>query len=105
MDKEHQIDIGAQVEEVLPRLKRPPMYRVLILNDDFTPMDFVVHILTRFFAMNSDKATQVMLQVHTQGRAECGIYSRDIADTKVRQVNQYAQQNNHPLKCTMEKVD
>jgi len=81
------------------------MYRVLMLNDDFTPMDFVVHILTSVFAMDQEKATRVMLQVHTQGRAECGIYSRDIADTKVRQVNQYAQQNNHPLKCTMEKVE
>lgn len=81
------------------------MYRVLMLNDDFTPMDFVVHILTSFFAMDHEKATRVMLQVHTQGRAECGIYSRDIAETKVRQVNQYAQRNNHPLKCTLEKVE
>ncbi|HHS83323.1 MAG TPA: ATP-dependent Clp protease adapter ClpS [Gammaproteobacteria bacterium] len=85
-----------------PKLKRPPMYKVIILNDDYTPMDFVVMILERFFAMNREKATQIMLQVHTRGAGVCGIFSRDIAETKVAQVENYSQQHNHPLKCTME---
>ncbi len=105
MDREQLSEIDAQTEEVKPRLRRPPKYRVWMLNDDFTPMDFVIHILKYFFAMDEERATRVMLQVHTQGRAECGIFSRDIADTKARQVNLFAQQNHHPLKCTVEKVE
>ncbi len=85
-----------------PKLKRPPMYKVIILNDDYTPMDFVVMILERFFAMNREKATRIMLQVHTRGAGICGIFSRDIAETKVAQVENYSRQHNHPLKCTME---
>ncbi len=85
-----------------PKLKRPPMYKVIILNDDYTPMDFVVMILERFFAMNSEKATRIMLQVHTRGAGVCGIFSRDIAETKVAQVENYSRQHDHPLKCTME---
>ena len=87
-----------------PKLKRPPMYKVIILNDDYTPMDFVVMILERFFGMNREKATRIMLQVHTRGAGVCGIFSRDIAETKVAQVENYSRQHNHPLKCTMEVV-
>ncbi len=98
-------DQGVLTQKGRPSLKRPARYRVLLLNDDFTPMDFVVEILQRFFAMTLDKATRIMLQVHQQGRGECGIFTREIAETKVVQVNRYAQENEHPLKCTMEKVE
>ncbi len=90
------------VQKAKPKLKRPPLYKVLILNDDFTPMEFVVHILEYFFAMDREKAVRVMLQVHTQGNGVCGVYSREIAETKVSQVNDYARDNNHPLLCTMD---
>lgn len=90
------------VEEAKPKLKRPPLYKVVLLNDDFTPMEFVVHVLERFFAMPRDQATRIMLQVHTQGKGVCGIYAREIAETKVALVNGYARQNQHPLLCTME---
>ena len=78
------------------------MYKVVLLNDDYTPMEFVVHILEMFFGMNREKATRIMLNVHTQGKGICGIYPRDIAETKVAQVNEYSSRNEHPLKCTME---
>jgi len=90
------------VEEAKPKLKRPPMYKVLLLNDDYTPMEFVVHILKAFFGMNREKATHIMLNVHTKGKGVCGLYPRDIAETKVAQVNEYSRQNDHPLLCTME---
>ena len=88
--------------ESLTALKLPKKYKVLLLNDDYTPMDFVVDVLKRFFYMNGDVATQVMLQVHFQGRGVCGIYTRDIAETKVVLVNDYARVNQHPLLCSME---
>jgi ATP-dependent Clp protease adaptor protein ClpS len=88
-----------------PALKRPPMYKVLLMNDDYTPMEFVVHVLERFFTMDREKATQIMLVVHTQGRAVVGIFPRDIAETKSEQVNQYAQENDHPLLSTVEMTD
>ena len=88
-----------------PKLKRPPMYKVLLLNDDYTPMEFVVHILEKFFAMNREKATQIMLKVHTEGAATVGIFPRDIAETKSEQVNLYSQENNHPLMSTIEMTD
>lgn len=81
------------------------MYKVLLLNDDYTPMEFVVHILEKFFAMNREKATQIMLTVHTQGAATVGIFTRDVAETKSEQVNLYAQENNHPLMSTIEMTD
>jgi len=96
-------DDGIAVEEAKPKLKRPPKYKVLLLNDDYTPMEFVVHILEDFFNMNREKATQVMLNVHTKGMGVCGVYSRDIAETKVELVNTYARESQHPLKCTMEE--
>ena len=102
-DKEERIDDGdLAVKEAKPKLEKPKMYKVLILNDDFTPMDFVVMVLEQFFNMGIDKATQVMLNVHTKGVGVCGIYSREIAETKVDQVNQFSQSYQHPLMCTME---
>lgn len=88
--------------EVLPALKEPKRYRVVLLNDDYTPMDFVVNILKHFFHFNEELAVQVMLQVHMQGRGVCGIFTRDVAETKVLLVNEYARSNEHPLLCNME---
>jgi len=85
-----------------PRLKRPPMYKVVMLNDDYTPMEFVVEALELFFYVNRERATQLMLQVHTKGKAICGVYTRDIAETKAAQVNQFARDNEHPLLCEIE---
>ncbi len=95
-------DGGLAVEEARPSLKKPPLYKVMLMNDDFTPMEFVVHILEHFFRMDRARATRIMLNVHTQGKGLCGTYIRGIAETKVAQVNEYARNNNHPLLCTME---
>ena len=95
---------GLSVQEGKPELKRPPMYKVLLLNDDFTPMEFVVLILENFFCMYREKATQIMLHVHTRGVGVCGVYTRDIAETKVSQVNDYSRSHQHPLMCTMEEA-
>jgi ATP-dependent Clp protease adaptor protein ClpS len=92
------------LQEAKPKLKRPPLYKVILLNDDYTPMDFVIHVLQKFFAMNHEKAMQIMLHVHTRGMGVCGIFNRDIAETKVAMVNQLSREHQHPLKCTMEKV-
>jgi len=97
-------DNDLAVKESSPKLKRPPMYQVILLNDDFTPMEFVVHILEKFFRMDREKATQIMFRVHTQGKGLCGTYVKEIAETKVAQVNEYSRVNNHPLLCTMETV-
>jgi ATP-dependent Clp protease adaptor protein ClpS len=98
-------DGGLAVLPAKPKLKRPPMYKVVLLNDDYTPMDFVVEILETFFSMSREKATHVMLTVHVHGRAVCGIYTRDIAETKAAQVNQYSRENQHPLLCEIEAVE
>ena len=98
-------DSGVAVESSKPELKRPPMYKVILMNDDYTPMEFVVHVLETFFGMNREKATQVMLTVHTRGSAVCGIFPRDVAETKSAQVNQYARENNHPLLSQVEMTD
>lgn len=90
------------LKETKPQLQRPPLYRVILLNDDFTPMDFVVEVLMEFFNMSEEKATQVMLQVHTQGVGVCGTYSKDVAETKVCMVNEYSREHHHPLMCSME---
>src|SRR5690606_33066982 len=87
---------GLAVQTEKPKLKRPPMYKVVMMNDDYTPMEFVVETLEIFFGMDREKATRVMLIVHTQGKATCGVYSRDVAETKAAQVNQYARDNEHP---------
>jgi len=91
-------------QKAKPELKRPPLYKVMLLNDDFTPMDFVVEILTDFFNMTRERATQVMLQVHTQGVGVCGTFSKDVAETKVHIVNEYSREHHHPLMCTMEEA-
>ena len=85
------------------KLAPPPLYTVLLLNDDFTPMDFVILVLTRFFSMDRERATQIMLKVHMEGRGVCGIYPRDVAATKVEQVTAFARDNQHPLACVMEE--
>lgn len=92
------------LQEAQPKVKRPPLYKVILLNDDFTPMDFVVFILMHFFGMNEEKATQVMLHVHTRGIGVCGVFTKDVAETKVQQVNAHARQHQHPLLCTMEEA-
>jgi ATP-dependent Clp protease adaptor protein ClpS len=97
-------DNGVIVEKARPKLKPPPLYKVILLNDDYTPMEFVVQVLEYFFGMSREKATQIMLHVHTRGRGVCGVYTRDIAETKVAQVNDYSRTHNHPLLCTMEEA-
>jgi len=92
------------VQEAEPELKQPPLYKVLLLNDDYTPMDFVVMVLETFFGMDREQATRIMLHVHTQGTGLCGVYTRDIAETKVAQVNDYSRSHQHPLLCTMEEA-
>jgi ATP-dependent Clp protease adaptor protein ClpS len=86
------------------KTKRPSMYSVILINDDFTPMDFVVEVLERFFNKTREQASQIMLQVHTEGSAICGIYPMDIAETKVSQVLTYAREQDHPLQCVMQEV-
>ena len=87
-----------------PKTKKPSMYRVLLLNDDYTPMEFVVHVLERHFNKDSQEATQIMLHVHQKGIGVCGVFPFEIAETKVMQVTDLARKNQHPLQCTMEKV-
>lgn len=101
----HDEDGGVAVAPAKPELKQPPMYKVVLLNDDYTPMEFVVEILTTFFSMGEEKATQVMLAVHTQGKGVCGVYTRDIAETKCVQVNQYSRECQHPLLCEIDRAD
>jgi ATP-dependent Clp protease adaptor protein ClpS len=86
-----------------PKAKKPNMYRVLLLNDDYTPMDFVIHVLQKFFAKTPDEATEIMLHVHRRGVGVCGIFTYEIAETKVMQVMEYARGQEQPLQCTMEK--
>jgi ATP-dependent Clp protease adaptor protein ClpS len=86
-----------------PKTKKPSMYKVLMLNDDYTPMEFVVHVLERFFGKNREEATRIMLHVHTRGVGICGVYTYEVAETKVTQVMDLARQNQHPLQCTIEK--
>lgn len=86
-----------------PKTQRPSMYKVLLLNDDYTPMEFVVHVLQRFFKMTAEQATEVMLHVHQKGVGVCGVFTFEIAETKVNQVLGYAQKHEHPLQCTLEK--
>jgi len=91
------------VEEAKPKVKRPPLFRVVLINDDYTPMEFVVDILESVFGMERTRATQVMLEVHTKGKGICGVYDYGIAETKVAQVMSIAKQHQHPLLCTMEE--
>jgi ATP-dependent Clp protease adaptor protein ClpS len=91
------------VVKARPRTKKPSMYKVLMLNDDYTPMEFVVHVLERFFQKNREEATRIMLHVHRRGVGVCGVYTYEVAETKVTQVMDLARQNQHPLQCTIEK--
>jgi len=94
---------GVVLEAKKSKVKPPPMYKVVLLNDDFTPMDFVVAVLQTFFAMSREQAMQIMLKVHREGKGVCGVFSHDVAVTKVEQVTAFAKQHQHPLKCDMEK--
>ncbi|MCC2649961.1 MAG: ATP-dependent Clp protease adapter ClpS [Microvirga sp.] len=93
----------AIITKTKPRTKRPNLYRVLLLNDDYTPMEFVVHVLERFFNKNREDATRIMLHVHQNGVGECGVFTYEIAETKVTQVMDFARKHQHPLQCVMEK--
>jgi ATP-dependent Clp protease adaptor protein ClpS len=93
----------AVITKTKPQTKKPSLYRVLILNDDYTPMEFVVHVLERFFSKDSEGATRIMLHVHHHGIGECGIYTYEVAETKVTQVMDFARKHQHPLQCVMEK--
>ena len=94
---------GSILEAKRSKLAPPPLYTVVLLNDDFTPMDFVVLVLQKFFSMDRERAMQIMLKVHMEGRGVCGLYPRDIAATKVEQVSTFARENQHPLACVMEE--
>ena len=102
MPTKHDSNTALAPEQI--NIKPPGMYKVLLLNDDFTTMDFVIEVLQRFFGLNSERAQQIMLQIHNEGSAICGIYTRDVAETKVSQVSEFAQKNDHPLRCNMEEM-
>jgi len=93
---------GLATAATRPKISQPPLYKVVLFNDDYTPMDFVVDVLCSFFAMNVEKATQIMLKVHTEGKAVCGVYSKDVAETKAQQVNDYSRECEQPLLCNVE---
>jgi len=97
-------DSGLVVQESRPEVAEPKRYMVILVNDDFTPMEFVVEILRQFFNLDEESATRIMLNVHTKGKGVCGIFSKDIAETKVVLVNEFAKENEHPLLCTMEQA-
>jgi ATP-dependent Clp protease adaptor protein ClpS len=99
---QHKDDSVLEVKKA--KVKLPPMYKVLLLNDDYTPMEFVVLVLQKFFAMTRERATQVMLKVHREGMGICGVYPRDVASTKVQQVAAYSRKHQHPLQCVMEET-
>jgi len=101
MAGKHRDDTVLELERT--KIKPPPMFKVLILNDDYTPMDFVIIVLQKFFALDREKATKVMLKVHREGRGVCGIFSKDVAATKVELVRSFAKQHQHPLQCMMEE--
>ncbi|MCP4789320.1 MAG: ATP-dependent Clp protease adapter ClpS [Gammaproteobacteria bacterium] len=102
LDDSHGLQVLEHTEK---KLQPPAMYKVILINDDYTPMEFVIDILISFFRHNEEQATQIMLAVHTQGKGVCGIFTKDIAETKAAQVNQYSRQNKHPLLCEVESVE
>ncbi len=106
-DQEDQEDQGTSVAvaTIEPKLKKPPLYRVIIFNDDYTPMEFVVYVLQTFFGIDRDKATQIMLAIHTHGKGVCGIFTKEVAETKSAQVNNFARENEHPLISEIEPLD
>lgn len=93
---------GVAAELTRPQLAKPPMFKVMLMNDDYTPMEFVVGVLIKFFHLTPETSTRVMLKVHTEGRAVCGVFSRDVAETKVQQVNEFSRENQQPLLCDLE---
>ncbi len=95
---------GLVVEEATPKVRQPPLYNVVLLNDDYTPMEFVVDVLEKFFRMGRSGATRVMLEVHTRGKGVCGVFTYEIAETKVAQVTSYSRDHQHPLMCTLEEA-
>jgi ATP-dependent Clp protease adaptor protein ClpS len=99
-DDEHSTGV---VVKAKPKTRKPSLYKVLMLNDDYTPMEFVVHVLERFFGKNRDEATRIMMHVHRRGVGVCGVYTYEVAETKVTQVMDFARQHQHPLQCTLEK--
>ena len=103
-DRGHRADEALEVAESRAETERPGLYKVVMLNDDYTPMEFVVEVLERIFRKDRETATRIMLQVHTSGRAVCGVYPRDLAETRAHQVNQFARDNEHPLLCQVEKA-
>ncbi len=104
-EKQNKHELGAELlEQTETEFKEPKMYKVMLLNDDYTPMDFVIEVLQKFFDMDEQKATQIMLHVHTRGRGVCGVFTREVAESKVSQVNEYSRLNQHPLLCTMERA-
>ena len=103
-EHEHDSGRGLALETAKPEVARPPLFQVLLLNDDFTPMDFVVEVLRGFFNLDQEQAVQVMLHVHTRGKGVCGVFTREVAETKVTHVNEYSRSHQHPLLCTMEKL-
>jgi ATP-dependent Clp protease adaptor protein ClpS len=105
-DDDKQNDGGTStgiIVKAKPKTKKPSMYKVLMLNDDYTPMEFVVHVLEQFFSKNREEATRIMLHVHQRGVGVCGVFTYEVAETKVTQVIDYARQHQHPLQCTLEK--
>src|SRR5512135_3461085 len=105
MNEEHsQQGHGLIVEEARPQVKQPPLYQVVLLNDDYTPMEFVVDVLEKFFTLDRPTATRIMLEVHTKGKGVCGVFTYEIAETKVAQVTTYARDHQHPLMCTLEEA-
>src|SRR5687767_3840045 len=103
-DPHREHDHGTLVETAKPAVAKPPLFQVLLLNDDYTPMDFVVAVLQTFFAMSREQATQVMLKVHREGMGVCGVYPKDVAASKVEQVMAFSRKHQHPLQCTMEET-
>ena len=93
------------VKEAPPEVKKPKMYKVVMINDDYTPMEFVIYVLQTFFSYDKEKATQIMLAVHTKGKGVCGIYTKEVAETKSNQINNFAKQNEHPLVSDIEPID
>ena len=104
-DETNSNDLGTSVLEKEPELKEPPLYQVILLNDDYTPMEFVIYVLQTFFSYDKEKATQIMLAVHTKGKGVCGIYTKEVAETKSNQINNFAKQNEHPLVSDIEPID
>ena len=100
----HDGEDGLALKEARPELKQPQLYKVVLMNDDYTPMEFVVELLEKLFGMDREKATRIMLHIHTRGKGVCGVYTYEIAETKVAQVKEYSQRHQHPLLCTLEEA-